>query len=462
VIAGNPAYYQSAVADTMETVGGRPQGNAVHVVSGLTAVNLAVLSLGFVTAPLLTRSLGPAGRGELAAVTVPLGIAIILIVVGLDDYVARALARGEPEGRVLGSCLLLVFGASAVGMLASYPIARAIGNGRSVVELYLFIGFLLLPTYGVAQMLRGAAQGRQAWRTWIAVQVLTPVTWTACVIALYVADALSVSRAAIAFLVTAQFSLIPLIPLLREAFPLSFSLTEARRALAFGLRQSTADMVRLGNLRLDQVLMAALISSTQLGLYSVAVTAASVCFVFTTALSTVLYPRVAGGNRDFAARGVRATLLVMIAASTVVAVLLPTAIDVVFGRAFQGSIKMGWILLAASIFVAVTTALGSALTADGDPGGVALIEGCVLVCSIPVLIAVLPSGGGVAAAWVSLATYVITTGLLLRRLSRRFQTNPLDYLLPRAEDVRDLVDIAASAAKRLGWTSATASLRVRA
>ena len=429
--------------------------------SGLTAVNVAVLSLGFVTAPLLTRSLGPAGRGELAAITVPLGIAIILVVVGLDDYVARSLARGEPAGRVLGSCFVLVLGASAVCMLIAYPAARAIGHGHSVVELYLLLGFLLLPTYGAAQMLRGAAQGRQAWRTWMSVQILAPLTWTLCVIALYVDDALSVSRAAIAFLVTAQLSLIPLLPLVRESLPWSFSLAEARRALGFGLRQSISDLVRLGNLRLDQVLMAALISSTQLGLYSVAVTAASVSYVFTNALTTVLYPRVAGGNRAFAARVVRATLAAMVVACTAVAILLPKAIDVVFGDAFKGSVTMGWILLAASIFVALTTALGSTLAADGDPGGVALIEGAVLACSIPVLVAVLPGGGGIAAAWVSLATYVITTGLLLRRLTRRFQTSPLDYLIPRAEDVRDAVDLALSAARRIGWMTATAS-RVRA
>lgn len=446
----------------MTPAASRPQGRAAHVVSGLTAVNLAVLSLGFVTAPLLTRSLGPAGRGELAAITVPLGIVILLVVVGLDDYVSRALARGEDAGRVLGSCFVLVLGASGIGMLAAYPAARVIAHGRSVVELYLLLGFLLLPTYAIAQMLRGAAQGRQAWHTWIALQVLAPLAWTVCIIGLYIADALSVSRAAVAFLATTQLSLLPVIPLVRESLPWSFSFAEAKQALAFGIRDSTADLVRLGNLRLDQVLMAAIISSSQLGLYSVAVTAASVSYVFTNALSTVLYPRVAGGNRAFAARVVRATLAIMVVGCATVALLLPTAIDTIFGRAFKGSITMGWILLAASIFVALTTALGSTLTADGDPGGVALIEGSVLACSIPVLILVLPSGGGIAAAWVSLATYVITTSLLLRRLCRRFQTNPLDYLLPRSEDVRDAVDVAVSAAKRFGWITATASLRVRA
>src|SRR5215217_4054746 len=75
------------------------------VVWRLTGANALITVLALVTSPLLARTLGPDGRGELAAIfTVP-SLAPWISDLGLSAYLARERARSEPRGLLLGSVM---------------------------------------------------------------------------------------------------------------------------------------------------------------------------------------------------------------------------------------------------------------------------------------------------------------------------------------------------------------------
>src|SRR5215207_4540866 len=75
----------------------------VPVVGSITAVNLVANGLALVSGPLLARALGPAGRGDLAAILVPAALLPTLADLGLSTYVVRQVSKGIPPSTVLGA-----------------------------------------------------------------------------------------------------------------------------------------------------------------------------------------------------------------------------------------------------------------------------------------------------------------------------------------------------------------------
>lgn len=127
----------------------------------LASVNFIIVGLTFITAPLQARALGPTGRGDLAAILVPLGLAPVIVSLGLGTYSAREAARGRPLAPLVGTvgALLLVLGALAA--LAGPAIADLFSEGRAVVETWIVVGFLLLPLGLISWLLTDLASGRE-------------------------------------------------------------------------------------------------------------------------------------------------------------------------------------------------------------------------------------------------------------------------------------------------------------
>ena len=427
-----------------------PQGRFTRVVGRLTLVNLGVLALGLISGPLQAQALGPVGRGELAAIVVPLTLAPLLLGIGIDGYVARAAAsRSHPIGLVVGSGLVVTVVVSLAGVALAYPVAELLGRDRPTVELFLLIGFLLLPLSAVATVLGGVAWGRQTWRVWVTVRVVPPLSFTAAIVVLYVADDLTVASAAVSFLGSSVLGVLALWPVLRTTWPWSSSRDTSRTALSFGLKTWALNVVRSANVRLDQLLMAGLVPARELGLYAVAVTLAGYSSSAVGALGTALYPRIAEGERHLLARASRMTLLAIAVASALLAAVAPALITVLFGSDFSDAVPMAWLLLVSGVFLAGMSVLAAGVAGDGDPGGVARAEGVALVLSIPVLVVLLPSTGGVGAAAISIATYGLSFGLLLRRARRRFGGRLRDYLWPTGEDLRWTYAVLGRAVRRL-------------
>src|SRR5262249_57417074 len=116
------------------------------VVGRLPAVNFLASATGFISGPLLARALGAHGRGDLAAVLVPLSLAPTILSLGVPGYAAREAARGRAPREVIGSVgLPLLLGGACVAAIGAFPAAAVLADGRETVRVLLVIGFALLP-----------------------------------------------------------------------------------------------------------------------------------------------------------------------------------------------------------------------------------------------------------------------------------------------------------------------------
>jgi O-antigen/teichoic acid export membrane protein len=394
-----------------------------------------------VTGPLLARSLGATGRGQLASIIVPATLLTYLAGLGVESWVTVESARGRALGTVLGTAGTLSVGFGLIGACAALPVAVALAGGNATVFLFIAIAGAMLPLSLVIQLLSCAAIGCSRWRMQAQSRVVPTIVGLVLTVGLYVSRTLTLTTAAIVFLVTGVLSIVPLLPLLREARPFRFERALARSALGFGCRAWASNLGALANARLDQLMMIPLVPSRQLGLYAVAVTYSNLPSVLSSSMMTVIGPRIAAGDNALVGRSVRVTIGIMTGAGACFALLAPVVIPLGFGHDFGQAVEMAWILLVAGVPLAATVVLSGALICAGRPGVAAIGQLIAAGVTAVGLVVALPTLQAVGAALVSLMAYTTALAYMLWATRRHFETTIRSLLTPATSDIEWAVSI---------------------
>lgn len=413
---------------------GLARGSFANVVARLSGVNLIVLLSGVVTAPITARALGPDGRGELAAIVAVLVIAPVLLDLGLTQWVARERALGTDTGQLLGAALPVAFGCSLIGVLAAVPLSHAIGGDREVVIVFVQVGLFLTPVAVLLQTLVGIAIGEARWRIFSAVRVASFALPAIAIVALALADRLTVATAAGAYLGLGLASNLVLLRLVRGVRHLPVSLSRSLAAIKFGAKTWVGTWASTANVRLDQLLMAGLVPSRELGFYAVAGTITGIPFTLIAAINNALFARVAVGDGDLAARASRVSLLIVAVVGAPLAAASPVLVPFVFGTDFSAAVPMLLVLLLASLPAAPAYVLQGALPAANQPGAAMRAELVALAVTLPALVLLLPRFGGMGAAVITVVACVIRLGMQLRSAQRTFEIPWWSFVVPTTQD----------------------------
>jgi O-antigen/teichoic acid export membrane protein len=417
--------------------------------TGLTAVQVVQLFAGLITGPLLARALGADGRGLLAAIAVPLGVAPFVAQLGLGAFAVNRIAKGVAPGRVFGSIavpLLVVGGAVAV----SAPwLASLLSEGREPVDEFLTIGFMLLPLALLINLAMDVAWGLSAWRALASARGLVALSALIGIVVLYLLHELSVRSAAIVTIASAFAPVAALLPIFRRIGRPRPDRVMTRAALSFGVRAWPGTLASLANQRFDQLLMIPLVPARELGLYAVAVTIASLSTVLSSQIPTVVLPRIAGGEKHLLPQTMRALLLTVIATQACLAVGTVLLLEPVFGADFADARPLVFVLLGGWLAQSGVTTLAQSLAATGKPGAPSVGELVSLATTVPALILVLPSMGAMGAAIVTLVAYVLNFAILLVIASRHFDQRVSSYLIPRPDDLRLVAQVFGPTLRRL-------------
>ena len=222
-----------------------------------------------------------------------------------------------------------------------------------------------------------------------------------------------------------------------------------RRAVSFGIKGWTSNVLQLVNYRLDLFVLAAVASRAVVGRYAIAVAVTSTVWLLPQALASVVFPRIArlgatGGEEDRAlveTKSLRISALLSALGALAVAVGLELLVVPVFGEAFSGSVVPGLLLLPGAASLGVSKVLVSALAGRGRPAYAlyaALVTTPVTIALYATLIPWLDANG---AALASTLSYLLTFGLLLF-FFRRLSGSPVVPLLrPTRAEWRDLLEL---------------------
>jgi O-antigen/teichoic acid export membrane protein len=414
---------------------GRARARLSGVVAWLTIANVLNGLTGFVTGPLLARALGPAGRGELQAIRVPLALAPFVFSLGISSFAYRSLPRGRSAQEVLGSLGLPLLVLGVIGAVVGIPLADLFAAGRHTVRTFLVIGFALMPLSVLTLLLSSSLAALERWRAVVAMTVIPFALPFVATVVLYVVGDLTVASASIAQFAASELALIPAVPLLLRTRRLVFRFSLAREGVIFGAKAWLGGLAQTANLRLDQVLMITLVSSRELGLYAVATTISTAPGFVTGAVSPPLMTRIAGGERYLMPRAIRITVALSLVVNLLVALITPTLLTVVFGREFRDAIPMTLLLLGAAVPFAGAQVLSTALAADGAPMIPTVGEGMALIVTVGGLLVLLGPLQGVGAAIVSLAAYSSSFVFQLIMARRRLNLPLREFVIPKRADL---------------------------
>lgn len=420
---------------------GAPPTKFGGVVARLAGANGLLVIVALVTGPLLARMLGPDGRGELSAVITVFVLAPLVLDFGLGDFVTRERARGASPGKVVGTAVPMALCFSLVGVALALPVAELIGQDRPVVEQFVRISLLGAPVLVFGVMLLAVARGEQCWSILYRWRLINAVGGGGLIVGLALLGLLTVQTAILATMASSLAALAPSLAVIQSTGRWDFDPALVISALVFGARSWIIALSTAANYRLDQIVMAAVVPSAELGQYAVAVSLTAITFGLVGAVNTALLPRVAQEGAHAVPRIVRVSVLILLVSVGGLAASAPVVVPLVFGDDFQPAVVLVEVLSLGALFFGISWVLGGALQGYGRPQDVVRPQVMGLAITIVGLAIVLKPLGALGAALVTVIAYATVLIGTLSASVRAFNASPRSLLVPRREDLRWFVTI---------------------
>jgi O-antigen/teichoic acid export membrane protein len=408
--------------------------------------NLAIGVLSLVNVLVVSRALGPAGRGSVAFLTAMAWFTSSFASAGVEEANAN-LAASEPHfRRALATnsvVLALLLGALATGVVTGLiELFPAIAGPSSSGLRWLTLG--LLPVLILSLYMRWLVRADYAFAVTNIAWLVTPVASVTVNLLLALVGLLTVGTAVATWLAGQAAATLILVWYLvrRQAGFGRPDLRLMRRTLAFGLKTHAGRVMLLGNYRLDQWLLGAISGARELGIYSVAVAWAEALLYLPTALKFVQRPDLVRAGRREAARqaatGFRAATLVTVVLGLGMVAAAPILCVTLFGEQFRGSIVELRVLVIGAAGVLALTVFGNALVGQRKPVLSSVALGAGFVCTIVLDVLLIPPYAGIGAAVASTLAYTAAGAVMVTFFVKALDAEVGD-LVPRGGDVRWMV-----------------------
>jgi stage V sporulation protein B len=413
----------------------------------LAAARLSSVAAFFAVTVVGARLLPEEALG-LAAIGQTVGMIAALVANGGINIAAIYFLQREPDERprTVGRLMALCIGACAVAVLlvaavtpllvdrfpgAGWPLfATAAAMGTAMIA-FEFAGALLLGIgqngrYTFLELIRG-------WGSLLAVALLLlgPLRTDG---GLVLGLALGYAAAAVMGLTWTGQAGMSIAP--------RFDATFSRAALAFGARGQVGNVFQFLGVRLDLLLVPALLDLRAAAVYYVVVRVSDVVGQAATAVSSFVFPSIAGqADRtatELTERATRLTLIAVAVTALVLAVGGELLLRVAFGETYATGAAALTILLIATVPLALGRVLAADLKGRGRPGLVSASALAAVVATIVFDLVLVPAFGIVGAAVASVLTYTASAAVLVWAF-RRVTGAALGTLIPRPSDIGMLV-----------------------
>jgi len=431
-------------------------------VAGVFTTRVAQFGIGIATSFLLSRLLGPEGRGAFAlAILVP-SMLFALGQLGLPAAFSFFAGRGRNGSSLFRYALTLGIAMPVLLLLTVALVLPALEASvlRDAPGDLVRVALLSLPFQFLASFFGAILIGRQSFLIYNAVLIAQSVASLAFVVVLVGAADLGAAGAVIGNVtVAAGGAAVVLFAVGRK-----FASDDSGRSLGigelarFGIRVYPASVTGFFSYRVDIFLLGFLLPGStseviaMIGLYTLAVSLAELTFFVPDSVATVFFPRVAGADRRSADEmtpmvsrmTVLATLLVTVA-------LIPAAFVAVhlILPAFVDSLPAFLVLLPGVVALAVAKVLSSYVSGVGRPASVAIAGVCALVANIFANVLLIPALGIVGASLSSVISYTTNTVILLVVVLRLSHLGPGSLLVPRRAEVTRLLTVARAVVRRM-------------
>jgi O-antigen/teichoic acid export membrane protein len=396
--------------------------------TALTAFSgIFVVGLSAITGPLIGRSLGAAGKGDLAAVTVPPEMFGYLLAFGLPVATLYYADRYTTKQLIMSTWVfsLIVGGMVVTGLWWLIPSYLHGHNHEDVpwLRAYLVVMTSYVPVSASVELLRHR-QSLVAYNALRATFVLTINTGAIVLLAIVGRlDLTTAIEAAIGSQVVWHLTVL----IYCRAWPnRSFQRRVLQTQLGYGSRLVLGSLSEVVVARLDQLLLIGLVSPSELGIYTVAATAAGVSGPAAWGIALALFPRIrrADSEKD-ARRATKEAVKWAVLSSATIAVLVaataPKVLPLLFGSQFRGALHPLWIMLPGQVALDLGNVISQKLMADNTPGDLSKAYAFAAVVTVVGLTLTVAHWGVIAAAVVTSVSEFCYLGFLAWKLYRNYR-----------------------------------------
>lgn len=416
-----------------------PSASVAGSLSFTLSTSACLLVVNLCTGVLTARLLLPDGRGVVAAIAALAQTLAWVSSLGFNEAVTYLQARRPAEGqRIMGTALLGAALLGTVGVVAGeLLVGMLFGNQPDEVahlaRAYLPSIYLL----ALGATLAGVVAGDQGFRLLNLLRLVQPLLYLAALLALWGAGSFTPGTVLVASAgATAASVAYTVWHLSRTVGVGRPSLALLREGLAYGRRLIGWLLGFLGTARLDLLVMPAVLSTTQIGLYSVAVAVTAPVMTVLGSARLVVFPAAARREGGQALELIGRTLRLVLVAGAAFAALLttvaPALVSAVYGDAFAGSVVPLRLLLPGVVLMAGASIVSGGLQALNRPGRASYAQLAGLVVTVAGLWLTLPRLGIVGAALTSATAYAVAFGVALWFLGREEGVSVRSLLAPRA------------------------------
>ncbi len=408
------------------------------------STNVLILVCGVLTSLLSAWALGPAGRGDLLIVMLWPPVCALLATFGLTQAHRYWAAKDPSRVSMLFSNALLfslVIGVASLA-LAEMIIPHLVGQRSPEVMRLVRIYLLNTPAALVQFLMIGLLEGSRRFGWAGASRLVTFVVQAGSYLVLWLFHHLTVETAAFSAM-AGQFAamLLALFAVWRQLRPRwQPSWAQWRDALHYGMRGYPGTVADFATLRMDQLLLGGLASSTAIGLYFVAVRLSEITAILAGSVADAVLPEVAAakhGERadNLLAKSLRLTVYTHLIVLLPLWLAAPYILKFVYGPKFSAAGGTFRILLVASVVLTAGGIAISGLNGFGHPGLSTIARVSSAVVTVVALLTLLPRYGIAGAAMASLLGYSAMMLIAFIALMRQRERSMWSYLKPRSSDL---------------------------
>jgi O-antigen/teichoic acid export membrane protein len=412
-------------------------------------LRVALYAAGLVVAVLVSRVLGPSGRGEYYLLVVAAATLGSIARLGLEQanvylYSAKSVPLAGLNAQN-GLVTLSAGGLAAAAMIAVPFVApRILDTDRTS----LILAALTVPL-NLHIILTGGLQTLAGQVTWqFKAGLAAALLQLGVLVVIAFMGALSVPGVLLVNLIATAAGLVVLVraPGSRTLPALRFDRDLLVRTLRQSLVLHVGMVLFFLQLRIDTFLLGSLAGVASLGVYSLAVLMAETMFLVTDSLAIATLPKqltnsVADAAR-LALRGVRVNVILGAAIAFGWVAAGPIFIHVLFGVDFGGAYPALVALLPGSIFLGMQRMCGPIILRSGTPFRLVRIYALALGVNVLLNLFWIPAAGITGAGLASSISYGVSAALILFWTTRAAGAGFVGSLVPRRADLLVLVQTA--------------------
>jgi O-antigen/teichoic acid export membrane protein len=400
-----------------------------NIIQNLGA-NLLIILLGLVGSIILARWLGPSQRGIFAAIILIPTILQYFVNFGFSSATIYFTAQPNSNKNTIWSNLIMVgFVQSIIGLTIGSLIInyylRKYGLGIvNLGHLYLFTVPLGLFGMYATYILQGASH----FKVTNFLKCIVPLGYCSGIIWLKLQQILSIENLVYVqlsiqslYLIIALFFLYSI---LLKQFKFKIEYNFLRQMSNFSLKVWFGDISQLANSRIDQFLIGGILSSRDLGIYTVAISVARFTSVFADAVRTIMLPSVTSKNlfqeQVFEMLNFfKKYWFFSIIFHLIFALSLPILIPFVFGNAYSEAVIICQILVVGSLFINAKTVLGGGIMGMGFPEIMSYVEVVGMIISLIFSILMIKfyglTGVSIAISFASICQFIVVLFLMNKK-----------------------------------------------